>query len=152
MTLSNIIVYNAEPKYASIISGIPGHEIEDLRLSNVRIYYKGGGTKQQAALQPPEKATDYPEPTMFGEIPAYGFFIRHVRGLEMNDVEVTFLKEDARAPFNISDAKEVDLRHIKAQHAPLVPSFVLKDVEEFSIQQSWPLSDLRIKKVLSRRL
>jgi len=34
----------------------------------------------------------------------------------------------------------------------LVPSFVLKDVEEFSIQQSWPLSDLRIKKVLSRRL
>src|SRR6266566_9199949 len=45
--LSNIIVYNAEPKYASVISGIPGHEIEDVTLNHIRIYYKGGGTKQQ---------------------------------------------------------------------------------------------------------
>ena len=81
VTLSNFVVYNAEPKYASIISGIPGHDIEDITLSNIRIYYKGGGTKQQAALDPPEKETDYPEPTMFGEIPVYGFFVRHVRGL-----------------------------------------------------------------------
>src|SRR5204862_7738 len=82
----NVLVYNAEPKYGSIISGIPGHEIEDLTFSNIRIYYKGGGSKQQAALEPAEKETDYPEPAMFGEIPAYGFFIRHVRGIEMNDV------------------------------------------------------------------
>src|SRR5207253_11371461 len=90
ITLSNIIAYNVEPRYASIISGIPGHDIEDVTLNNIRIYYKGGGTKQQAALQPPEKENDYPEPSMFGEIPGYGFLIRHVRGLEMNGVSVGF--------------------------------------------------------------
>ena len=58
--ISNVIVYNAEPKYASIISGIPGHDIEDVTLNNIRIYYKGGGTKEQAALQPPEKETTIP--------------------------------------------------------------------------------------------
>src|ERR1051326_8871090 len=116
VNIDNVIVYNAEPKYASIISGIPGHDIEDLRLSNIRIFYKGGGTSQQAALEPPEKENDYPEPTMFGEMPAYGFFIRHVRGIEMNDIAVSYLRDEARTPFLLSDARLVDLRHIKAQH------------------------------------
>src|SRR5206468_988420 len=141
--LSNIIVYNAEPKYASIISGIPGHDIEDLMLNNIRIYYKGGGTKQQAALEPAEKENDYPEPSMFGEIPAYGFFIRHVRGLEMNGVNVSYLKDDARAPFIISDAKSVEFRNLKAQHGSGVPDFILKGVNDFSIRDSYPIGDIR---------
>jgi polygalacturonase len=152
ITLSNIIVYNAEPKYGSIISGIPGHNIEDVRLDNIRIYYKGGGTKQQAKLEPPEKENDYPEPAMFGEIPAYGFFIRHVRGLEMNNVEVSYLKEDARPPFVISDATAIELSHITARREAQVPSFILKDVDGLSIQQSYPLSDLRLGQVKRRQL
>jgi polygalacturonase len=147
VNIDNVIVYNAEPKYASIISGIPGHDIEDLRLSNIRIFYKGGGTSQQAALEPPEKENDYPEPTMFGEMPAYGFFIRHVRGIEMNDIAVSYLRDEARTPFLLSDARLVDLRHIKAQHAPGIPSFILRDVADFSLQQSQPLPDTKIATV-----
>src|SRR5207237_5163518 len=115
VTLSNIIVYNAEPKYASIISGIPGHDIETVTLNNIRIYHKGGGTNQLTALQPPEKESDYPEPAMFGEIPAYGFFVRHVRGLEMNGINISYVRDDARVPFMIFDAKSVDFRNLKAQ-------------------------------------
>ena len=89
---------------------------------------------------------------MFGEIPAYAFFIRHVRRLEMNDVEVKYLKDDARAPFILSDAKSVDLRNIKAQHASGVPTLILKDVEDFSIQQSYPLRDVRFGKVKRQQL
>jgi len=152
VTLSNIVVYNADQKYASIISGVPGHDIEDITLSNIRIYYKGGGTTQQAALDPPEKETDYPEPTMFGEIPVYGFFVRHVRGIEMKNVKVSYLKDDARAPFMFSDAKSVDLREITAPHGSGVPSFILKNIEDFSLQQSWPLQDVRMGKVMSRQL
>ncbi len=36
--ISNVIVYNAEPRYASIISGIPGHDIENVTVNNIRIY------------------------------------------------------------------------------------------------------------------
>src|SRR5213075_2406930 len=116
------------------------------------IYYKGGGTKQQAALEPAEKENDYPEPAMFGEIPAYGFFIRHVRGLEMNDVTVTYLKEDARPPFVISDAREVEFRHLRARRGSVAPSFTLKNVEDFSVQESYPLPDVRLSKVQRRQL
>ena len=150
--ISNIVVYNAEPRYASIISGIPGHDIEDVTLNNIRIYYRGGGSKTQAALQPPEKENDYPEPTMFGEIPAYGFFIRHVRGLEMSGVSVNYLKDDARAPFIINDGKSIDLRNLKAAHAAGVPTFVLNDVENFSIRDSYPLEDLRLPSARERTI
>ena len=152
VSISNVIVYNAEPKYASIISGIPGHDIEDVRLSNIRIYYKGGGTRQQAELDPPENENDYPEPARFGEMPAYGFFIRHVKGMEMSDVEVSYLKDEARSAFILSDVRGVELRHIKAQHAPNIPMFILKDVEEFSILQSQPLADTKFAKVKRQQL
>jgi polygalacturonase len=150
--ISNVVVYNADPKYGSIISGIPGHDIEDVRLSNIRIYYQGGGTREQAALDPPEKETDYPEPVMFGEIPAYGFFIRHVKGIEMNNVEVSYMKAEARPPFLLSDVKGAEFFRIKAQRATEAPTFVLKDVENFSIQQSHPLLDKRLERAKQEKL
>ena len=147
VNLSNIIVYNADAKYASIISGIPGHDIEDVTLRNIRIYYRGGGTREQAGLQPSEKETDYPEPTMFGEMPAYGFFIRHVRGLQVSDISLKLLKEDARTPYIISDAKSIDLNHLQMDRATSVPNFILNDVEDFSLRQCYPLKDLVLLKV-----
>jgi len=150
--ISNVIVYNADPKYGSIISGIPGHSIEDVRFDNIRIYYQGGGTKEQAALDPPEKEKEYPEPVMFGETPAYGFFIRHVKGIEMSNVEVSYLKEDLRPPFVLNDVKGAYFWRLKAQHALNVPTFTLSEVEDFSVQQSTPLSDTRFESMKKGKL
>lgn len=150
--ISNIVVYNADTKYASIISGIPGHLIEDVRLSNIRIYAKGGGTKEQAALDPPERESLYPEPSMFGDLPAYGFFIRHIKGLQMRDVEVSYLTPDLRPAFVLNNVTGAEFIHIKAQREGEVPAFVLKNVSDFSIQQSWPLEDQRLERVDLRKL
>ena len=65
---------------ASILAGIPGHPIEDVKISDVMIVHQGGGTKEDAARQIAEKEKEYPEPKMFGATPAHGFFIRHARG------------------------------------------------------------------------
>src|SRR6266568_519607 len=78
----------------------------------------------------------YPEPKMFGEIPAYGFFLRHIKGIELNDVEVSFLKEDLRPAFRLENVKDVEFNHVKAQHAANVPTFVLNGVENFLVQAS----------------
>ena len=145
--ISNVVVYNADPKYGSIISGIPGHPIEDLRLSNIRIYSQGGGTKEQAALQPPEKEDTYPEPVMFGEIPAYGFFIRHVNGLKMDNVEVSYLKDDMRPAFWLHMVNGAEFFRVHAQRRSDVPAFVLKDVSDVSVLQSHPIADTRLDKV-----
>ena len=152
INISNIAAYNADPRYASIISGIPGHDIEDLRLTNVRIYYRGGGTNEQAALEPPERETNYPEPSMFGTIPAYGFFIRHVKGLAINDIEVRYLNEDQRPAFVLNDVKGADFVHVRAQKFQNAPRFVLKNVQNFSVLQSPPINDTRIERVELKRL
>ena len=128
--ISDVVVYNADMKYASIISGIPGHMIEDVRLSNIRVYAKGGGTKEQAALEPAERENVYPEPSMFGDLPAYGFFIRHIKGLQMRDVEVSYLSPDLRPPFVLNDVIGAEFIHVKGQREANVPPFVLKNVTD----------------------
>src|SRR5215204_4129632 len=142
--ISNVVVYNADPKYASIISGIPGNQIEDVRLSNIRIYYQGGGTAAQAALQPPEKETDYPEPVMFGEMPAYGFFIRHVKGITMTDVELRYLNEDARPAFFLLNVAGAEFYRVGAQRRPDGKTFVLRGVADFTASQVSLIPDIRI--------
>lgn len=147
VNITNFVVYNADPRYGSIISGIPDHDIEDVKLSNIRIYYKGGGTKEDAALTPPEDEKAYPEPRMFGVIPAYGFFIRHVKGLELSDVEVSYLKEDFRPPFLLENVSQAELYNVKGQHAPGVATLVLKDVDGVKVHDSPFTADTIIGKV-----
>jgi polygalacturonase len=142
--ISNIIVSDAEPRFASIIAGLPDHPIEDVLLSNIRIQYRGGGTKEQAALDPPEKETSYPEPSMFGDIPAYGFFVRHVRGIQMHHINVQYMKDDQRPAFIFDDVKSADLWNIKAQNNTGISTFLLKNVEDFHIGSSWPVNDTYI--------
>jgi polygalacturonase len=151
VNISNIVVHNADPRYASIISGVPGHDVEDVRLSNIRIYYGGGGTREQAAVEPPERETNYPEPSMFGVLPAYGFYIRHAKGIEITNVEVSYLKEDQRPAFVLEDVKGVDFFHVKAQKTEGVPTFSLKNVSDFSVQQSRPVPDTRLERVEQKK-
>ena len=152
VTISNVVVYNADPKYSSIISGIPGHYIEDVRLSNIRIYYQGGGTKEQAAIEPPEKENDYPEPSMFGVIPSYGFFVRHAKNIELNNVEVSYLKEDLRAPFILTDVKGADFFRVRSERAPEVSTFMLRDVEDFNAKDCKPIPDTHLERAQKVRL
>ena len=147
VNISNIVAYNADPRYASIIAGIPGHDVENVRLSNIQIFYRGGGTKEQAAMQPPERETNYPEPSMFGDLPAYGFFLRHVNGIELNNIEVSYVKDDLRPAFVLHDVKDVDFYHVKAKQTANVPKFVLRDVQDFSAHQVKGVADTHFDKV-----
>jgi polygalacturonase len=150
VNISNVVVYNADPRYASMILGTPGHSIEDLKLSNIRIFYAGGGTREQSAIEPPEKETEYPEPYRHGLMPAYGFFIRHAKNVEMTDVQVSYMQDDLRPAFVLEDVKGAEFNLVKAQHAPGVPSFRLKDVEDFSLYHCGPLPDTRLPKAAQK--
>ena len=67
----------------------------------MRIEYEGGGTKEDATIKPPEKADGYPEPGMFGKMPSYGFYLRHVEGIEITNVKLSYQKGDARPAFGL---------------------------------------------------
>ena len=152
VNISDIVVSNCASRQASIISGIPGHYIEDVKLSNILVLHQGGGTRQDAAIQPPEIENVYPDPNRFGPMPAHGFFIRHVKGISMRDVELKYIKEDLRPPMLLEDVHGADFVHLKAAHAPDVPTFVLKNVEDFNLYESKPLPDTQLDKVEDKTL
>jgi polygalacturonase len=150
--ISDVVVSHTDPRYASIISGIPGHEIEDVKLNNITILHQGGGTRQDAAIQLAEKEDAYPEPNMFGVTPSYGFYVRHVKGLEMTNVEVRYEKEDWRPVFALHDVRGADFVHIKADHAPQVPEFSLNQVSDFNLDLSWPLPETHLERVETKEI
>ena len=106
-----------------------------------------GGVPPREPYDTPEREKEYPEPSMFGVVPAYGFFIRHARGIELNDVDVSFMKEDRRPAFVLESVKAADFLHVKAQKAEGVPAFVLLKVEDFSVHGSPMTPDVRLAKV-----
>ena len=144
--INNIVAYNVDDKQGAIISGLPEHPIQDLQLSNIRIYYKGGGSKDAANLNVPEHEKDYPEPDSWKTLPSYGFFIRHVKNLKMHDVQVTYLKDDYRPPFILDDVKGAILYDIQAEKSSGTSSFILKNVEDIHVLQTKNVKDIVVEK------
>ena len=144
--ISNIIVSNCASRQATIITGIPGHYIEDIRLTNILVLHQGGATKEDAAIQPPELENVYPDPNRFGALPAHGFYVRHVKGIDMRDVEVRSMKPDMRPGFVLDDVNGAEFIHIKLPQTPEASSLVLKGVKDFSITQSKPIPDTQLER------
>ena len=112
--ISNLDCYNAPMALSSILTGIPGHSIEDLKLSNIYVETAGGGTPDMAQIVPTEQEDAYPDPGRFGPMPASGFFLRHIRNLEMSHVEIANAAPDARPAFYLYDVDRADFFAITA--------------------------------------
>jgi polygalacturonase len=148
--ISDVIAYNADAHFATIISGLPNNEIEDVQLNNIRIYYRQIDSPLNVIQTlVPEHEKTYPEPQKMGVMPSYGFFIRHVKNIAMNNVEISYLGEETRPPFVIDDAWGIELRNVKSKPVPGVPLFKLKNVENILIKDSKGIEDKLSKHVLS---
>ncbi len=93
------VIHNPFP---ASITGIPGHRIENVTLRDIHIRYPGRGTKGMGYIGAyrykdiPEQIDSYPEFHMFGELPAWALFVRHVDGLTIDNVNVSAEAPDYR--------------------------------------------------------
>lgn len=101
-----------------VLTGLPGHPLENVVLERIRLDFDGGGTRSNALRQIEEKPAAYPECKMFGQLPAYGFFCRHVAGLRLTDVELTTAAPDLRHAVVLDDAADVLFNRLAATAAP----------------------------------
>ena len=108
-------VVNPRP---SSITGIPGHPVEDITLENIEIVYPGRASKGiyyyplSQIHQVPEREHDYPEFSMFGELPSWGFYVRHVRGIRFHNIRLTLKDDDFRPAFVFDDVTGIDARRV----------------------------------------
>jgi len=144
--ISNLTCFNAPQRISSILSGIPGYPIEDVKLSNIYIETVGGASNEAAQIQPPEFENKYPEPGMFGDMPASGFFLRHLRNLEMSHVEIANSTPDARPAFYLTGVERADFFAVTAPRN-VNGAFALHDVKGLRIGWSRAVADVAIESI-----
>ncbi len=132
--ISNVIVYGADSKNGVIITGLEEQQIEGIRLQNIRIIFNGGGTEKQAQIVPKELDKAYPEPR--DTMPSYGIFARHVKGLELADINFGFVKEDLRPALICSDVNGLEIDNFKAMVAPKTEAARFEKVQGLVIRNS----------------
>ena len=199
MIISNLVCSNSVSRLGSVISGIPGHLIEDVKISNIQVLHQGGGTKEDAAYQPPEYEDTYPEPDMFTggprpsgrgadgqwhaegqgrgaagrgaaaapggrgrggagvpvarhNMPSYGFYVRHVKGIQFDNIEIRTEQEDLRPAFVLDNVEDADFFRIKVPHVAGAPMFALHNVSDFSAHMCGDVPDTLLKRVENKTL
>jgi polygalacturonase len=134
LLISNVTSSNSV-QLPSILSGVPGYPIEDVKISDVYLHQIGGADAAMAQPQPPEREREYPEPTMFGPLPATGFFLHHVRNLEMSHVEIATEQPDQRPSFAVIDVDRADFLRIRVpQHGSAFSLSQMKSFRSFGSQ------------------
>ena len=149
--ISNLACYNAPQHVSSILSGIPSNAIEDIKLSNIYVETAGGASADAAKREIPELENKYPEPNMFGITPASGFFLRHVRNLEMSHVEIANAIPDARPAFYLQNVERADFFAVTAPRGPQ-GAFALNNVKDFRIGWSRAAPDATLANTDSKML
>jgi polygalacturonase len=116
------------------LAGLPGHPLENIRLEGIRLEFAGGGTPADARRAIPEEESAYPEYEMFGRLPAYGFFCRHVRNLVLDRIEVATASPDQRPALVCDDVEGLEVTRWRTADSPAAPEIVLRNVRDASLQ------------------
>jgi hypothetical protein len=103
VTISNVTASGIDPRYAAIIAGAPGLPIEDVSLSNIELVFDGGPPLAPAGPLRPDIDEAYPEPSMFGVTPAFGLYVRHARGLRLENIHMATSGSERRPAVVLED-------------------------------------------------
>ena len=112
--ISQVIARNTG-KTGCAITGIPGYPVKNIKLSNMILEFAGGVTNPVDPADVPELEELYPESTMFGELPAYAFFIRHAEDISLSNITATTIEHDVRKPLLTQDVRGITLTNALKQ-------------------------------------
>ncbi len=133
-----------ERKSCINITGVPGYYVENVTLSNLHVTFPGGGTVEDAALDVPELRDHYPEYHMFGTLPAYSLYVRHTRGLVLDNVKFDYMGSEKRPAVVCDDVQDLELAEFRAAADPDVAALVvLRDTRQAFIHGCRPLQPVR---------
>jgi hypothetical protein len=103
-----------------VISGIPGHYIEDISFRNIYFYLAGGGTQTDAERKDiPEfdlasMKEWWPEYYCFkGPLPTSGFYIRHAKNIHLSDITVHSKNVEKRPIMKFVDVQMKTISNVK---------------------------------------
>jgi polygalacturonase len=151
--ISNVVSHDSDAVTASIFSGIAENLIEDVKLSNCYFGLRNVGAAGAKDRVVPELETMYPELDKFGPTPSYGFFVRHLRNLEMSHVEVRPAEGETRPGFWLEDVHRADFFAVTAPVASQgVGNLALRNVSDVRVLWSRAAKDAVVDKAVDQVL
>jgi polygalacturonase len=150
IVISNIVSSNSAASTASVFSGIPENLIEDVKLSNCYFGHRGLEPSRDPANpspdwrthQVPEIEEAYPDLNRFGQTSSHGFFVRHLKRLELSHVEIAPMNNDPRPAFWLEDVHRADFFAVTA---PTQSNFALRNVSDLRILWSRAAKDTTLE-------
>ncbi|MEM6643186.1 MAG: glycoside hydrolase family 28 protein [Bacteroidota bacterium] len=129
----NIVIDNSQldMNSAFFITGMPEHKIEDVSISNVQFTISGEGTLADAQKVVKEYNLEtlkghWPEFGRVGTLPAFGFYVRHVEGLFLDNINIELLNADARPAVILNDVQRARLGLMTVNNQDIPPSQIVK--------------------------
>lgn len=127
--IANIVATGA--RRPSVICGIPAAAIDGVGLSDIRVTMAQAEAGPESLASVPEKIADYPDPTMFGPLPAAGLYIRHAADLEIRNCHFQAANEEQRAGVVADNAEQLRFTAVRSR-------LWLNDVRGGSVVDSGP--------------
>ncbi len=139
VTIRNVLATNIKSIGCSI-TGLSGHPVNNVSLSDINIVFDGGVGKDEASELPQELRDHYPESTMWGKLPAYGFFVRDAKDISFDNVHLTFRKEDSRPVLYCRDVNGLNITGLIADVSGDADGFIeLSKVSDAVVQSCRPM-------------
>ncbi len=148
--LKDIIIENIQgtrisADYGCNITGMKNYQVENVILKNINLEFEGGGTVDDSYRKIDEEEKSYPSGRVFGRIPAYGFFIRHVKNITLDNIWLRFMKSDHRPAILCDDTEHVEIKGLKASGTTETPDLIrLVNTRDAVIAQSRPSSPVKV--------
>ncbi|MEN0052043.1 MAG: glycosyl hydrolase family 28 protein [Mucilaginibacter sp.] len=136
--------------FPASICGIPGYPVQGVTLNHINITYGGGANKKKAYFpldslsSIPEKIADYPEFSMFGELPAWGFYVRHAKDIKMENIHISYQAPDFRTACIFDDVDGLQLNNFKVDKKESFPVLLFSKVTKKSLQKIQVPGDTRL--------
>ena len=127
--------------FPSSITGLPGHRIKNVQLEDIEIIYEGGAQKRRTSIPADslhiitEAAANYPEFSMFGELPAWGMYLRHLEGISIKNVMLKYKQDDFRIPIIMDDVQRVNISNLQIPTAMQAPVLWLQKTTDITIDR-----------------
>ncbi len=118
-SIQNVSIQNMVARGASLASTITGIEnghVQNVTVDGLNVTALGGIAARD--LNVAEAATKYPDPDLFGDLPAMALYGRHVDGLTLRNLKVHAAQPDGRPALVLDDVANLELAGFDSSNVP----------------------------------
>ncbi|HVP49564.1 MAG TPA: glycosyl hydrolase family 28-related protein [Bryobacteraceae bacterium] len=114
ISIQNVVARRA--MLASTITGIDTGRVQNVSIDGFNVTAMGGVAARE--LNVPEAPAKYPDPDMFGDLPALALYGRHVDGLTLRNVKVHSEEPDGRPAVILDDVARLEITGFDSTSIP----------------------------------